>query len=106
MWATMLHGALEHDEFRRDWLTHVARQAGSRWQPQVGTSGAQPSEHVTGGEHQTTRGAYNERRERMLDALAAAVEENLDLDALLRLAGHHPGAASPARVATESEEPP
>ncbi|PID54373.1 MAG: cobyric acid synthase CobQ, partial [Micrococcales bacterium] len=28
VWATMLHGALEHDEFRRDWLTHVARQAG------------------------------------------------------------------------------
>jgi adenosylcobyric acid synthase len=63
----MWHGAFESDGFRRAWLSQVARTAGSRWQPQAVAPG------------------FAERRERMLDTLADALEEHVDVDALLSL---------------------
>jgi adenosylcobyric acid synthase len=67
VWGTMWHGAFESDGFRRAWLSHVASVAGSQWQPHDGAAG------------------FAERRERMLDTLADALEEHVDLDALLDL---------------------
>ena len=66
-WGTMWHGAFESDDFRRAWLGQVARAVGSQWQPADGAPG------------------FAERRERMLDTLADALEEHVDLDALLAL---------------------
>jgi adenosylcobyric acid synthase len=65
VWGTMWHGAFESDDFRRAWLAQVARAAGSQWQPHAGAPG------------------FAERRERMLDTLADALEEHVDIDALL-----------------------
>ncbi len=65
VWGTMWHGAFESDGFRRAWLTEIARHAGSDWSPEP---------HAPG---------FGERRERMLDTLAAAVEQHVDIDALL-----------------------
>jgi adenosylcobyric acid synthase len=65
VWGTMWHGAFESDAFRRAWLTEVARHARSDWRPVPGAPG------------------FGERRERMLDTLAAAVEQHVDIDALL-----------------------
>ena len=67
VWGTMWHGAFESDDFRRAWLAEVARAAGSRWRPEPGAPG------------------FAERRERMLDTLADALEEHVDIDALLSL---------------------
>lgn len=67
VWGTMWHGAFESDDFRRAWLLRVASVAGSQWQPQ------------------TDAPRFAERRERMLDTLADALEEHVDLDALLDL---------------------
>ena len=66
-WGTMWHGAFESDDFRRAWLSRIAWVVGSQWRPQVGAPG------------------FAERRERMLDTLADALEEHVDLDALLDL---------------------
>ena len=65
VWGTVWHGALENDGFRRAWLAEVAAAAGSSWTPDP----AAP--------------AFEARRETMIDALADAVEEHLDLDLLL-----------------------
>ncbi len=65
VWGTVWHGALENDGFRRAWLAEVAAAAGSSWT-------ADPAAP-----------AYGARRETMIDALADAVEEHLDLDLLL-----------------------
>lgn len=64
-WGTLWHGTLENDAFRRAWLTRVAAQAGSDWTPASGHPG------------------HAGRREAMIDRLADAVEEDLDLDTLL-----------------------
>ncbi|MEO7447608.1 MAG: cobyric acid synthase [Humibacillus sp.] len=65
VWGTMWHGALESDAFRRAWLTRVADAVGSGWRPVDGCDG------------------FASRRERMLDTLADAMEEHVDIDALL-----------------------
>ncbi|MDC5696894.1 cobyric acid synthase [Intrasporangium calvum] len=67
VWGTMWHGAFESDDFRRAWLGEVARAAGSLWQPEPGA----PS--------------FIDRRERMLETLADALEEHVDIDAILAL---------------------
>lgn len=67
-WGTMLHGALENDAFRRSFLSQVAAMTGSGWVPDEKAPG------------------YAQRRERMIDALAGAMEAELDVDALLALA--------------------
>ena len=65
VWGTIWHGTLEGDDFRRAWLTEVAEVAGSPWRPEPGA----PS--------------FASRREAMIDRLADAVTEHLDLDQLL-----------------------
>lgn len=65
--GTLLHGALEDDVFRRVFLTEVAALAGRAWVPDAAASG------------------YADRRESMIETLADAVEEHLDVDALLAL---------------------
>ena len=67
VWGTMWHGSLECDEFRRAWLSEVAREAGSSWQPRGG------------------RG-FGALRELMIETTADAIEAHIDVDALLRLA--------------------
>ncbi len=64
-WGTIWHGAFENDDFRRAWLTTVAEAVGSTWRPVPGQPG------------------FAERRAQMLDALADALVEHVDLDALL-----------------------
>ena len=68
VWGTLWHGALECDGFRRAWLAEVAAGAGRDWRPVAGAPG------------------YADRREAMLDAVADAIEANLDVDALIGLA--------------------
>lgn len=65
VWGTMWHGAFENDGFRRTWLAEVAATTGAPWRP---TEGAP---------------AYADRRERMIDTLADALEAHVDLDVLL-----------------------
>ncbi len=67
-WGTHWHGAFESDDFRRAWLTRVATDAGHPWRPDPTAPG------------------FAERRERMIDTLADAIEASLDVDALLDLA--------------------
>lgn len=67
VWGTMWHGALENDGFRRSWLTEIAHAAGSLWQPDPGAPG------------------FAARREQMLDTLADALEEHVDIDAILAM---------------------
>ena len=64
--GTMLHGALEDDAFRTAFVTEVARLTGSAWHP-------------------TAAPGYAAARETMIETLADAVEDHLDLDAILRL---------------------
>jgi adenosylcobyric acid synthase len=66
-WGTIWHGAFENDDFRRAWLTEVAETVGSSWRPAPDQLG------------------FAERRTRMLDDLADALEAHVDLDALLEL---------------------
>ncbi len=68
LWGTIWHGTLENDDFRRGWLSVVAEQAGSAWRPRAGAVG------------------FADRRSTMIDAVADAVEQHLDLDRLLDLA--------------------
>ncbi len=67
VFGTMWHGSLEGDAFRAAWLGEVATLAGVA-ELQVGTTG------------------FADRREAQIDRLADAVEEHLDVDALLELA--------------------
>ena len=64
----MLHGCLENDDFRRALLSEVAALTGSGWSPDERADG------------------YAQRRERMIETLADAMTEHLDVDALLALA--------------------
>lgn len=68
-WGTHWHGALESDDFRRAFLAEVAQQAGHPWRPVDDAPG------------------YAERREQMINTLADAVADQLDVDALLALTG-------------------
>ncbi|MEO6205956.1 MAG: cobyric acid synthase [Mycobacteriales bacterium] len=63
--GTVWHGALESDDFRRAYLSHVAEQAGRDWLP--GTR------------------AFQDVRQARLDLLGDVVAEHLDTDAVLRL---------------------
>lgn len=65
--ATMLHGSLENDDFRRTLLTEVAQLTRNAWRPDLSA----PS--------------YGQLREQMIDTLALAIEENVDLNRLLEL---------------------
>ncbi len=67
-WGTIWHGAFENDAFRRAWLEELAVAVGSDWKPATGAPG------------------FAERRTQMLDDLADALEEHVDLPALLDLA--------------------
>ncbi|MGW5238397.1 cobyric acid synthase [Monashia sp. NPDC004114] len=67
VWGTMWHGAFESDGFRRAWLAEVAAAAGSQWR-------ADP-----------TAPGFAARREHMLDTLADALDEHVDIDALVSL---------------------
>ncbi|HET6151664.1 MAG TPA: cobyric acid synthase [Marmoricola sp.] len=67
VFATMWHGSLESDAFRQAFLAEVARASG--W------------------ERRSSAVSFGERREARLDLLGDLVEEHLDVDALLELAG-------------------
>jgi len=69
--GTLWHGILENDEFRRSYLTEVARLAGRDFVPAPGTS-------------------FAAARQAQFDTLADAVEQHLDTAALLRLIEHGP----------------
>ena len=68
VWASMWHGTMECDDFRRAWLTEAAAQAGSDWRPAPEAEG------------------FDTARERMIDAVADAIEARLDVEALFALA--------------------
>ena len=68
-WGTIWHGAFENDDFRRAWLAELAGAVGSSWRPASGQPG------------------FAERRARMLDDLADALEADVDLDGLLTRSG-------------------
>lgn len=63
--GTMWHGAFESDGFRRAFLAEIARLTGSDWRPSEGAPG------------------YAEQREAMIERLADACEDNLDVPELL-----------------------
>lgn len=65
--GTTWHVAFEGDGFRRAWLTKIAPMVGSQLQPEAGAPG------------------FAQRRERMLDTLADALEQRVDIDALIDL---------------------
>ena len=69
--GTLWHGIMENDKFRRAYLAEVARRAGRDFAPAPDTS-------------------FAAARQAQFDALADAVEEHLDTDALLRLIEHGP----------------
>lgn len=66
--GTMWHGAFESDGFRRAFLAEAAQLAGSDWQPTPGAPG------------------YAAQREAMIERLADACEEHLDVPLLLAIA--------------------
>ena len=66
--GTMWHGAFESDGFRRAFLKEIARLTGSDWRPSEGAPG------------------YAEQREAMIERLADACEDTLDVPALLDVA--------------------
>lgn len=68
VWGTMWHGSLESDNFRRAWLTSIAALAGRDWTPDPAARG------------------FAERREHMINGIADAIEQAVDVDALLALA--------------------
>jgi adenosylcobyric acid synthase len=65
VWGTMWHGALENDDFRRAWLSGVAAVSGSPWRPDLAAAG------------------FGARREHMIDSLADAIGEHVDVELLL-----------------------
>jgi len=67
-WGTMWHGAWENDDFRRAWLSEVAAATGSPWRADPGAP------------------AFAARREAMIDRLADAVAEHVDVELILGLA--------------------
>jgi adenosylcobyric acid synthase len=72
VWGTMWHGALENDDFRRAWLAGIAATARSDWHPHPDAP------------------TYGALRETMINTLADAIEQHVDLGLLLagtRVAG-------------------
>ncbi len=72
VWGTMWHGAWENDSFRQTWLTEIAAAGGSAWHPDPDAA------------------SYRARRETMINTLADAVDQHVDLGLLLagtRVAG-------------------
>lgn len=69
MYGTMWHGALENDDFRRQWLSEIAAAAGSSWTPEPSAA------------------AYNDRRELMINSLADALETHADTTVIKALVG-------------------
>ena len=72
VWGTMWHGAFENDGFRRAWLAEIALTTGSDWRPDLDVP------------------TYSARRETMINTLADAMEQHVDLGLLLngtRVAG-------------------
>lgn len=67
VFGTSLHGIFDGDAFRASFLKEVAFRAGKEW-----TAGTEP---------------YEARRQARFDALADALEDHLDLDALYHLTG-------------------
>jgi adenosylcobyric acid synthase len=65
VWGTMWHGAWENDGFRQTWLAEIAAAGGSAWHPDPDA----PS--------------YRARRETMINTLADAVEQHVDLGLLM-----------------------
>jgi adenosylcobyric acid synthase len=65
VWGTMWHGALENDGFRRAWLADIAASARSDWHPDPNAP------------------AYGALRETMINTLADAMEQHVDLGLLL-----------------------
>ena len=65
VWGTMWHGAFENDDFRQAWLAEIASAVGSDWRSDPDAPG------------------YAARRETMIDTLADAVEQNVDLGLVL-----------------------
>jgi adenosylcobyric acid synthase len=61
VWGTMWHGAFENDGFRQAWLAVIAAAARSDWRPDLEAP------------------LYRERRETMINTLADAVDQNVDL---------------------------
>ncbi len=68
VFGTMWHGAFESDDFRRAFLSEVAQRVGNDWQPVTEAPG------------------YAEQREAMIERLADACEDNLDVTALVEVA--------------------
>ncbi len=68
VYGTMWHGAFESDGFRRAFLREVAEQVGSSWRAVEGAPG------------------FAAQREAMIERLADACEEHLDVAALLEVA--------------------
>jgi adenosylcobyric acid synthase len=68
VWGTIWHGIFESDRFRRTFLARIAEASGSTWTAQPDAPG------------------FAARRTAMIDTLADAVEEHLDVEALLHLA--------------------
>jgi len=69
VFGTTWHGVFENDGFRRTFLAEAAQLAGVPWRPESGA----PS--------------FARRREVMLDRLADAVAQHLDMSALGRIIG-------------------
>jgi adenosylcobyric acid synthase len=65
VWGTMWHGALENDDFRRAWLAEIAAAVRSDWRADLGAP------------------TYGARRETMINTVADAVEQHVDLGLLL-----------------------
>ena len=65
VWGTMWHGAFENDAFRRAWLADRAVASGSPWRPERSAPG------------------YGERRETMINILADAIDDHVELPRLL-----------------------
>jgi adenosylcobyric acid synthase len=65
VWGTMWHGTFENDAFRRAWLAEIASAASSNWHSDPDAPG------------------YAARRETMIDTVADAVEQHVDLGLLL-----------------------
>lgn len=69
VWGSIWHGTMENDGFRRAFLAEVAARTGSSWQVRPDAPG------------------FGAQRQAMIDHLADAMEEHVDVDAVLALAG-------------------
>jgi adenosylcobyric acid synthase len=65
VWGTMWHGSFENDAFRRGWLAEIAAASRSPWRPEPTAPG------------------YGERRETMINLLADAIDDHVELPRLL-----------------------